>query len=194
MFTGIITHLGKVAEKTESRLTVESDPDFIKKLNLGASVAVNGICLTVVSQGKNSFEIDFMPETLERTNIKYLRKGSFVNLELSATIKTLFSGHFVQGHVDAVAKIVNIRKKGNSRILAFSMPRGLSKYIVEKGSIAVSGVSLTVLGLSSEKFFVGIIPHTWEKTTFHRTKVGDWVNIEVDVFAKYVEKLLHCKN
>ncbi len=193
MFTGIITHLGKVTQKTSNRLQIKIDSSFAKKLSNGMSIAVNGICLTVVSFDKNSFEIDFMPETAKRTTIGFLKKHNLVNLELPATIETFLAGHIVQGHVDAVGKIIAIKKAGNSRMFTFSISRESSKYIVEKGSITVNGISLTVSAIGKDYFTVGIIPHTWEKTMLHTAKEGDFVNLEVDVLAKYLEKLIKTK-
>jgi riboflavin synthase len=193
MFTGIITHLGTVAEKTDSDLKIKTSTDLLKKLSLGTSIAVNGICLTVVSKDKTSFTINFMPETEKKTNIKDLKQESKINLELPATAQTLLSGHIVQGHVDGIGKINSIVKKGNSYLFAFSIPKNLNKYLVEKGSISVNGISLTVISVSKDEFTVGIIPHTWENTMLHQAQVGDFVNLEVDALAKYIENLLRFK-
>lgn len=190
MFTGIIMYLGKVAEATDTRLIIQTDKDFLKKLSNGMSVAVDGICLTVVSYDKKSFVIDFIPETFRRTNIQYLQKNSLVNLELPANSETFLSGHVVQGHVDAVGKIKSIERKGNSRIFTFSIPKNISKYIVEKGSITVNGISLTVIDITKNYFTVGIIPHTWDNTMLYAAKDGDSVNLEIDILAKYLEKLI----
>ena len=193
MFTGIITHLGTVTKKSQTDLTIKTSSDLLKKLSQGTSIAVDGICLTVVAKDKVSFTINFMPETAEKTNIQYLKEGSEINLELPATADTLLSGHIVQGHVDTKGKITSITKKGNSYLFAFSIPKQLNKYLVEKGSIAVNGISLTVISVSADEFTVGIIPHTWEHTMLHAAKVGDYVNLEVDALAKYLEKLIKNK-
>lgn len=190
MFTGIITHFGKLEEIKQSSYTISCNQSFLAKLTKGESVAINGICLTVVDKSKDSFNVDFMPETEKKTNIKYLQTGSLVNLELPATANTLLSGHIVQGHIDGVAKLETITQEGNSYVLKFSSPKDLSKYIVEKGSIAVNGISLTAIDAGEGFFTVGIIPHTWNKTMLHTTKLGDHVNIEVDILAKYLEKLM----
>lgn len=187
MFTGIITHLGTITKKTDNRLVIKIDSSLA--LKEGMSISVNGICLTIVSLEKNTFEINFMPETAKRTNIQYAKVGDLVNLELSATAQTLLSGHIVQGHVDGIGKITEIQKMGNSRIFSFSVASALCRYIVEKGSIAVNGISLTVIASGNDYFTVGIIPYTWENTMLHQAKVNDFVNIEVDVLAKYLEKL-----
>lgn len=190
MFTGIITHLGEVVNKSENSLIIETDKELIHGLSKGASVAVDGICLTVVNLTKDSFSIDYMSETGEKTNIKYLKVLDLINLELPATASSLLSGHIVQGHIDGTAKLETITQKGNSYILKFVVSKDLSKYIVEKGSIAVNGISLTVIGAEDGFFTVGIIPHTWNKTMLHTIKLGDYANIEVDILAKYVEKLM----
>lgn len=190
MFTGIITNLGKIVEINGSKLVIETDTDFVNKLNNGASVAINGICLTVVTQDQKSFTVDFMPETMARTNLKYLQPGDEVNLEMPATGESFLAGHIVQGHVDGIAQLKKIDTEGNSRILDFSIPESLSKYIVEKGSITVNGVSLTVIQAANDHFTVGIIPHTWDATMFHNFKTENFANIEVDVLAKYVERLI----
>ena len=190
MFTGIIKNLGKILELTDTKLTIETDADFVDELDSGASVAIDGICLTVVSQDKNSFTIDFMPETLSRTNLKSLQPGSVVNLEMPAMPESFLAGHIVQGHIDGTAQLQSITDQGNSRILKFSIPESISKYIVEKGSIAINGVSLTLIAAVNDYFSVGIIPHTWDTTMFHTFKAKDIVNIEVDVLAKYIERLI----
>lgn len=189
MFTGIINHLGTIKAKSENKLSVACHKKVLDKLSIGASIAVDGICLTVVKIDKESFTIDFMPETARRTNIPYIKANELVNVELPATPKTFLAGHIVQGHVDGLAKLTYISEKGNSRTLKFSISPSLSKYIVVKGSIALNGISLTVIEAERDYFTVGIIPHTWEKTMLHNIIMGDMVNIEVDVLAKYLEKI-----
>lgn len=169
---------------------ISADRDLLSNVSLGMSVAVDGICLTVVAFDGLAFTIDFMPETAAKTNIQGLKKGSVVNLELPATSQTFLAGHIVQGHVDAVGSIKSIVEEGNSRIFTISIPAAIEKYIVEKGSITINGISLTVIDVTKGSLKVGIIPHTWDQTMLHTARKGDTVNIEVDVFAKYVEKLL----
>ncbi|MBP9719382.1 MAG: riboflavin synthase [Candidatus Levybacteria bacterium] len=190
MFTGIITHLGKIVEKSDTRLVIEPQKGLLEKFEKGLSVAIDGICLTVVAFDDQTFSIDFMPETAKKTNIEQLKIGSMVNLELPATGATFLSGHVVQGHVDGVGTIESIAKEGNSYLFVFHLPQNLTKYIVEKGSISVNGISLTVIDSTEDAFSVGIIPHTWDHTMLHTAKEGDKINIEVDVLAKYIEKLL----
>jgi riboflavin synthase len=194
MFTGIITNLGKISGKTPTRLSVETDKAFLSGLQKGTSIAIDGICLTLVDSDKDSFTADIMPETADRTNLKYLLSGSLVNLELPATPSSLLSGHIVQGHIDGTVGLQNITKDKDSYILKFSISAALSKYIVEKGSVTLNGVSLTVIEINEDYFTVGIIPHTWRNTMFHTLKVGESVNIEVDVLAKYIDKLTNKKD
>ncbi len=148
MFTGIITHLGTIKEKTASDLTISAGSQLINKLTLGASISVNGICLTVVAWDDKTFTINFMPETAKKTTIHSLNQMDTVNLELPATPETFLAGHIVQGHVDAVGKITKIENEGNSRIVTVSFPESLDKYIVDKGSIALNGISLTVISVN----------------------------------------------
>ena len=190
MFTGIITNLGKVSKKTNNKLQIEAEAALLKQLKLGTSIAINGICLTVTAKSKSSFSIKYMPETAKKTNIHYLKAGGLVNLELPATYNSFISGHIVQGHVDTIGKIIGIQKEGNSRIFTFSTPSSITNYIVNKGSITVNGIALTVINVNKNSFTVGIIPYTWEHTMLHKAKIGNLVNIEVDILAKYVEKLL----
>ncbi|MBI3115082.1 MAG: riboflavin synthase [Candidatus Kerfeldbacteria bacterium] len=190
MFTGIITHLGTVFSKTKTSLILKTDKDFLTGLEKGTSVAIDGICLTVVTSNKNSFGVNIMSETTDRTNIQYLQSGNLVNLELPTTPNSFLSGHIVQGHIDGTGRLQGIINKNNSYILKFSISNSLTKYVAEKGSIAVNGISLTVIKSVENYFTVGIIPHTWAKTMLHTIKVGNFVNVEVDIVAKYLEKLL----
>lgn len=157
------------------------------------SIAINGICLTVVASDEGTFRIDFMPETAKKTSIHTLGKNDIVNLELPATPETLLAGHIVQGHVDATGTINIIEKEGNSYLFTITIPESLNKYIVEKGSITINGISLTVISLQNNQFTVGIIPHTWKNTMLHTAKSSDLVNLEVDIIAKYIEKLTKTK-
>ena len=190
MFTGIISHLGKVKSFGNSQLIVGADRSLIKNLKKGSSVAVDGVCLTVMNQPDvNSFKVEVMPETLNRTALSDLKIGDLVNLELPMRVTDRFAGHIVLGHIDGVAEVQSIQKRGNSRTFTFGVAEKLSRYIVEKGSVAVNGISLTVIDTNNKTFTVGIIPYTWRNTVLSGAKVGDRVNIEVDILAKYLEKL-----
>lgn len=190
MFTGIIENQGTIVRKSENQLEIKAGGNFMQKISQGLSISVNGICLTVIRFDKNSFDVDFMPETKDKTNINFLKIGDEVNLELPATPETYLSGHIVQGHVDGVGTLTEIQKDGNSRILKISIPKNISKYLVYKGSVALNGISLTVISAENNLLTVGIIPHTWNKTMLHTLKNGDHLNIEVDILAKYLERLI----
>jgi riboflavin synthase len=190
MFTGIVEERGIVREAGPSRLavgcrTVTADSD------VGASMAVNGVCLTVVERSDGHLAFDLSEETLRRTSLARLAPGDPVNLERPVTLMTRLGGHLVQGHVDGVGEVTGFEadEAGGAR-LTVRPPDDLLRYLVEKGSVSVDGVSLTVAGLSEAAFSVALIPHTLAVTTLGATKVGDLVNLEVDVIAKYVERLL----
>ena len=189
MFTGIISHIGKVKSFQNNQLLVKADRSLIKQVKNGDSVAVNGVCLTVIDKRADLFQVEVMPETLKRTALGGLKSGDIVNLELAMKAADRFAGHIVQGHIDGVATVKSIKQKGNSRLFTFEVPKQLGRYIVEKGSVAVNGISLTVIDTNNKTFTVGIIPYTWRHTMLSSAKVGDRVNIEVDILAKYLEKL-----
>ncbi|RLE05292.1 MAG: riboflavin synthase [Candidatus Aminicenantes bacterium] len=190
MFTGIISHLGKLKKVKQSRYTFFAPKSLLKKLKKGGSIAVNGVCLTVVSLGKTTFSVDVMPETIKKTSLGDLKPGDYVNLERPVSARGLFEGHIVLGHIDQTGTIVSIRKQGNSWIFRFKAPPSVLKYLVNKGSVAINGISLTVIKTEKDSFTVGIIPHTWKKTMLHFAKPGDRVNIEVDILAKHIKKFL----
>lgn len=195
MFTGIISHLGILKERVGSTYAFSAPADFCKKLTIGASVSVNGTCLTVFQKtAANTFSVSIMPETQKRTILGSLKEGNSVNLELPATPDTFLAGHIVQGHVDGIGKVGKVEEVENSRLLTIKILKKLAWYIVEKGSIAINGVSLTVIAANKISLTVGIIPHTWEQTTFNTLQKGDSVNIEVDVLAKYVSQFMHYEN
>ncbi|MDD5415642.1 MAG: riboflavin synthase [Candidatus Daviesbacteria bacterium] len=189
MFTGIITHLGKLKKKAGATFIFAADLNFCKKIRNGTSVSVNGVCLTVSKKTPRMFSVEIMPETLNKTMLENLKTDDLVNLELPLTPADFISGHIVQGHADGIAKLTNIAKQGISHILKFSVPRKLSRYMVRKGSVAVNGISLTIAEGGKNYFTVGIIPYTWTNTMLHTIKKNDFVNIEVDILAKYVKRL-----
>ena len=196
MFSGIIERVAGVAraEHGPGGLTCTIATEFTD-LVLGESVAVNGVCLTVAALGGNGVADFFAsPETLARTNLKGLRAGVWVNLERAVSLSTRLSGHLVQGHVDALARLATVEADEGSWRVAFDVPALLGRYCVEKGSIAFNGVSLTINALAEIdpamlRVAITIIPHTWEHTNFSYLAPGDAVNVEVDVIAKYVERL-----
>ncbi|MCE2527305.1 MAG: riboflavin synthase [Actinomycetia bacterium] len=193
MFTGIVTEVGRVVgyEPTDRgrRLKVEA-PQTTADLKVGDSVAVNGICMTAVVIDPPGFGVEAMAETLARTNLGGLNEGSLVNLERPMQMGGRLDGHIVQGHIDAAGMIVAIEPEGRSKRVTISIPDGLERYLVYKGSVAVDGVALTVTGVETGRFEVALIPHTLEATTLRDLEVGDTANVEVDILAKYVERLL----
>jgi riboflavin synthase len=188
MFTGIVEELGRAVE-VGTRLTVACRT-VIEDSDVADSVAVNGVCLTVVAREMDRLSFDLSPETLARTSLGSLAPGDPVNLERAATLTTRLGGHLVQGHVDGVGHISGMRDAPPGKEIRVSLPDGLVRYVVEKGSITIDGVSLTVTGISDGEFGVALIPFTLEATTLGTAKVGDRVNLEVDVLAKYVEGLM----
>ncbi len=193
MFTGLVQDLGRVAEVHETtggvRVAIESP--LARQLSEGDSVAVNGVCLTAVGLCKGErFGADVMHETLRRSSLAGMQPGATVNLELPLRAADRMGGHVVQGHVDGVGVVAGVREEGFARIVTVETEPDLLRYVVEKGSIAVDGVSLTVARVDGSSFDVSLIPETLERTTLGRAEVGTIVNLEVDVLAKYVEKLI----
>ncbi|MGW0791896.1 riboflavin synthase [Streptomyces sp. NPDC002911] len=193
MFTGIVEELGEVTavEKLDdaSRFRLRG-PVVTEDAKHGDSIAVNGVCLTVVDLGENEFTADVMAETLDRSSLGALAVGSRVNLERPMALGGRLGGHIVQGHVDGTGRIVERQVSENWEIVKISLPAGLTRYVVEKGSITVDGVSLTVVDAGPDYFTISLIPTTLALTTLGLKKPGDPVNLEVDVLAKYVERLL----
>jgi riboflavin synthase len=194
MFTGIVEELGRVAAIQELpdnaiRLTIEG-PIVLSDANLGDSICVNGVCLTVAQQTGDQFTAEVMSETINRTTIGDLLTGSQVNLERPVTLSTRLGGHLVQGHVDAVGEVSAREHSENWDVVTITPPKELLKYVVEKGSITIDGTSLTVSAVTDSTFSVSLIPATLQKTTLGLRQIGDRVNLEVDVLAKYVEKLV----
>ncbi|MET0513105.1 MAG: riboflavin synthase [Thermoleophilaceae bacterium] len=187
MFTGLVAGKGTVRTLHDGRLEVETP--LAAELSSGDSVAVNGVCLTAVQPDGASFRADVMPETLRRSSLGPLGEGDEVNLELPLRAGDRLGGHMVQGHVDATGRVEEVRAEGFSRVVRVSAAADPLRYIVEKGSIAVDGVSLTVSAVDDQAFEVSLIPETLERTTLGEAAAGKTVNLEVDVLAKYVEKL-----
>ena len=194
MFTGIVEELGRVQAITQLpdeavEITIEG-PIVLGDAKLGDSICVNGVCLTVASRTDNSFTADVMRETWIRTTTGHLEIGSPVNLERPVTLETRLGGHLVQGHVDGVGQVKSREHSEHWDVVTVTPPHELLKYIVEKGSITIDGTSLTVSAVDDDSFAVSLIPATLSKTTLGLRQVGDNVNLEVDVLAKYVEKLV----
>jgi riboflavin synthase len=189
MFTGLVREVGTVASMVDGRLTIEA-PETARGVQLGDSVAIDGVCLTVVACVDSALRFDAVPETLARTALGSLSQGSRVNLEPALRAGDALGGHYVQGHVDGVGLVRSVEPEGDGRRVRFEAPAELLKYIVEKGSIAVQGTSLTVAAVDDRGFEVALIPHTLQATTLGGLEPDERVNLETDVLAKYVEKLL----
>ncbi|MFL5767983.1 MAG: riboflavin synthase [Actinomycetota bacterium] len=189
MFTGIVEELGTVLAFRERRLSVKSSL-VSSDSEVGSSVAVNGVCLTVVERASDCLSFELSEETLERTSLGRLSDGAAVNLERPLTLAGRLGGHLVQGHVDGLGTIERIEPDDGGATLTVRMPEALARYVVEKGSVSVDGISLTVTRTDGARFAVALIPHTLEATTLGRAETGSLVNLEVDVIAKYVEGML----
>ncbi len=196
MFTGIIEELGRVRsiEKRgeDARLVIEAGK-VTKDSHDGDSIAVNGVCLTALEISNHSFAADVSRETLERSTLGRLRAGAPVNLERAVTPATRLGGHIVQGHVDARGRFLQAIDHGGSLTVRIAYPPEIGQYLVFKGSVTVEGISLTIAGLTGDYFEIAVIPKTWEVTNFSQLQPGDEVNLEVDIIAKYVERILAYK-
>ncbi|MRJ46308.1 riboflavin synthase [Fundicoccus ignavus] len=193
MFTGIIEEIGKIKGikkgENSSVLTIEAK-NVLDGTIIGDSISVNGVCLTVTDLLSTTFQVDVMAETLNRSNIGQLIPGQELNLERALTMEKRLGGHIVSGHIDGTGTIQNYREDDNTVWVTIATSPDLLRYVIEKGSIAIDGISLTVAGVDESSFEVAIIPHTAEKTILLKKEVGDTVNLEYDMIGKYVEKLL----
>ncbi len=194
MFTGIVEEVGKIRSIRKGAqsavITIEAD-EIMDGLKIGDSVAANGVCLTVTSMTDHSYSVDVMHETLDRTNLGTLKSGSRVNLERAMPANGRFDGHIVAGHADGTGRIISMEQDDISVWITVAADSGILKYVVEKGSIAIDGISLTVARVDDVSFAVSVIPHTMSHTILLDKKPGDRVNLETDMIGKYVEKLLH---
>jgi len=193
MFTGLIREVGEVVWLRRSERTVQllvKGPRTATRVRVGDSVAVNGCCLTVTAQREGQFMFDLLAESLDRTNLGRLKPGRPVNLERALRVDGRLGGHFVQGHIDGTAEILAVEEKGPDLRLDIALPAEFARYVAYKGSIAVNGVSLTVAAVNAQDFSVWVIPHTLEHTNLGDLEAGDVVNLEFDILAKYVERLV----
>ncbi len=190
MFTGIVEEIGRVQAMDGAALSIAAGTT-LADLAIGGSIAVNGTCLTATSVVPGAFSAEVTPETLRRTNLGRLTPGDGVNLERPVAVSGRLGGHIVQGHVDGVGEVIGIVPEGNSRVMRFRAPTDLMRYIVPKGFIAVDGISLTVVEVQGGAFTVSVIPTTYRETVLGVRREGDMVNLEADIIAKYVERLLH---
>jgi riboflavin synthase len=192
MFTGIVEELGVVAKISNNAMTVHASK-VTEDLKLGDSIAVNGTCLTAVNFSRTEFSVDLSPETMRRTSLGQLSEGSPVNLERALLASDRMGGHIVQGHVDSTGRVMSSRVDGDSIIFRIRVPKRLNPYIVEKGFIAVDGISLTVVKRGASSFTLAVIPYTLKNTNLATVSIGGRVNLEADILAKYVESLLDRK-
>ena len=188
MFTGIIEEVGKVISAQSGNLVIAAS-DVLPEMEPGGSIAVNGVCLTVTNFDTSSFAVDIMPETLKRTNLGLLHTGDRVNLEQPLAVGGRLGGHLIQGHVDGTGRVASIRWQGGAMLIWFEAAPEVVRYIVEKGFVAVDGISLTIVTKDTSSFQVSVVDYTGEHTTLGSRQVGDLVNLEVDIIAKYVEQL-----
>lgn len=189
MFTGIIEEVGNLKSLTRGTITIECRR-VLEDVKIGDSISTNGICLTVTEFDDKSFRADVMPETIRRTSLDGLTVGSKINLERALRLSDRLGGHIVSGHIDGVGRIVSIRREGNAQVVEVEADRSILRQIVEKGSVALDGMSLTVVEAGNKTFSVSLIPHTMSVTNFIDKKVGSPINIETDIIGKYVERLM----
>ncbi len=188
MFTGIVAEIGRVISIQSGNLAVSAS-EVLRGVELGGSIAVNGVCLTITSFNTSSFSVDIMLETLRRTNLGLLSAGGEVNLERPLTLQEPLGGHLVQGHVEGTGRVAAITWQGEATLIRFEAPPEVMRYVVEQGFITVDGVSLTVVTKDASSFQVSVVDFTRQHTTLGSRRVGDRVNLEVDIIAKYVEQL-----
>ena len=188
MFTGIVEEIGKVTSVQPGNLVIAAG-GVLHGMEVGGSMAVNGVCLTITRLDNASFSADLMAETVKRSNLGLLRAGDKVNLERPLALGGRLGGHLVQGHIDATGRVASMRQYGEARLVRFEAPSEVMSYIVEKGFIAVDGLSLTVVDRDASSFQVSLVAYTRQNTTLGERQVGDLVNLEADIIAKYVERL-----
>ena len=193
MFTGIVTDIGKIIElekRGDLRARIQTNYD-INTIAIGASIACDGICLTVIKTGSNWFDVEISAESVQKTHLKFNTWviGAYLNLERSLRVGDELGGHLVSGHIDGVVEIIDMKEEGDSTRFVFSAPQDLQKFIAPKGSVALNGTSLTVNEVSELNFGVNIIPHTKVVTTWGISKIGDYLNLEIDTLARYVARL-----
>ncbi len=188
MFTGIVEEIGRITAISADKLIITASK-VLQGMELGGSINVNGACLTVTAFNDNSLSVDIMPETLARTNIGLLHVGDPVNLERPLTLSKFLGGHLVQGHIDDTGKIISVIRKDATNLIEVEAPSEIMRYIVEKGFVAVDGISLTVVNVANDSFTVSIVDYTLKNTVLNHRTSGDAVNLEVDIIAKYIERI-----
>ena len=197
MFTGIIEEIGHISAikfiPNGKQLNILAKT-VLTDTKIGDSISVNGVCLTVIQTAQDNFWAEAVGETLKKTTVNLLKTSAVVNLERALQLQSRLGGHIVQGHVNAVGKITNITKLGDNYLLEFNIPDDIRKYIINEGSICIDGISLTVAEIRNNIVKISVIPHTWQNTNLQYRKIGDKINIETDVLAKYIENMLKFSN
>jgi riboflavin synthase len=197
MFTGIIEEIGHISAikfiPNGKQLNIVAKT-VLTDTKIGDSISVNGVCLTVIQTAQDNFWAEAVGETLKKTTVNLLKTSAVVNLERALQLQSRLGGHIVQGHVNAVGKITNITKLGDNYLLEFNIPDDIRKYIINEGSICIDGISLTVAEIRNNIVKISVIPHTWQNTNLQYRKIGDKINIETDVLAKYIENMLKFSN
>ena len=196
MFTGIVEELAQIEKINDKSnfLEISILSEISNEINIGDSIAINGVCLTAVSTNKNSFKVNVVKETITKTNLNDIKELMYVNLERAVKVSSRLNGHIVQGHIEKVVTIIDKHEKDNQTDLVIEVGDEYLKYCIYKGSITLDGISLTIASIDSNKITVAIIPHTLENTTLKYKQIGDTLNLETDVFAKYVENIISYKN
>ena len=197
MFTGIVEEIGMIEKTTPiaGGLTLKIKAEkVVEDININDSICVDGVCLTVTKSDKNSFCVDAVGATLDKTIFNKIKSNEFVNLERSIKLNDRLGGHLVQGHVNGIGIISTIQKLGDNYLVKVQIPEELEKYLIKEGSISINGISLTIAELIENEISISVIPHTWQNTNFKYKKVNDNVNVEIDILAKYVEKFLNKNN
>lgn len=195
MFTGIVSETGVItsAERVEGGMNLRIECSFASETKIDESIAVNGVCLTVVGQDERHFRAQVVEETLRKTNLGDLRKGDRVNLERSLTLQKAIDGHIVQGHVDTTGRVEAVTRQGQDQLIEISFDPAHAVYLAERGSICLDGISLTVARLGEDRFTVAIIPYTWDHTNLNMRRPGDRVNLEFDIFGKYIVRYMELR-
>ena len=196
MFTGIVEELAQIEKINDKSnfLEISILSEISNEINIGDSIAINGVCLTAVSTNKNSFKVNVVKETITKTNLNDIKELMYVNLERAVKVSSRLNGHIVQGHIEKVVTIIDKHEKDNQTDLVIEVGDEYLKYCIYKGSITLDGISLTIASIDNNKITVVIIPHTLENTTLKYKEVGDYLNLETDIFSKYVENIISHKN
>jgi len=186
MFTGIVLGTGKINKIQDDLYFIQASQEILGELKTGQSIAVDGVCLTVIDFDAKNFQVEVMPETKRKSNFNEKRENDLVNLELAMSVNGRFDGHIVQGHVDGVGEILEIQEDADAHLIKISLPEKVKPYCIPQGSITINGISFTIARLQENSFTIGVIPHTWKVTNLNRCKIGNKINLEGDILGKYL--------